>query len=44
MDMKEDQIEWFISFLTKSKGSGIKSMSNQQLADEPHKPTIRKFK
>ena len=28
----------------KSKGSGIKSVSNQQLANELHKPTIRKFK
>ena len=26
------------------KGSGIKSMSNQQLADKLHKPIIRKFK
>ena len=26
------------------KGSGIKSMSNQKLADELHKPIIRKFK
>ena len=25
------------------KGSGIKSMSNQQLADELHKPIVRKF-
>ena len=30
-------------FDKKSKGSGIKSMSNQQLADELHKPIIRKF-
>ena len=27
-----------------SKGSAIKSMSNQQLADELHKPIIKKFK
>ena len=27
----------------KSKGSGIKSMSNQQLSDESHKPTFGKF-
>ena len=26
------------------KGSGIKSMSNQKLADGLHKPIIRKFK
>ena len=31
-------------FDKKSTGSGIKSMSNQQLADELHKPIIRKFK
>ena len=31
-------------FDKKSAGSGIKSMSNQQLADELHKPIIRKFK
>ena len=31
-------------FDKKSKGSGIKSMSNQQLANELHKPIIRNFK
>ena len=31
-------------FDKKSKGSGIKSMSYQQLADELHKPIIRKLK
>ena len=31
-------------FDKKSKGSGIKSMSNQQLADDLHKPIIIKFK
>ena len=31
-------------FDKKSKGNGIKSMSNQQLVDEIHKPIIRKFK
>ena len=30
--------------IKKSEGSGIKSMSNQQFADELHKPIIRKFK
>ena len=30
-------------FNKKSKGRGIKSMSNQQLADELHKLIIRKF-
>ena len=28
----------------KSSGSGVKSMSNEQLAEELHKPIIRKFK
>ena len=32
------------SFDKKSKGSISKSMSNQQLANEPHQPIIRKFK
>ena len=31
-------------FDKKSKGSGIKSMSNQLLGDELHQPIIRKFK
>ena len=31
-------------FDKKSKGSGIKSMPNEQLANELHKPIIRKFK
>ena len=30
-------------FDKKSKGAGIKSMPNQQLANELHKPIIRKF-
>ena len=31
-------------FDQKSAGGGIKSMSNEQLPDEFHKPIIRKFK
>ena len=31
-------------FDKKSKGSGIKFMPNQQLANELHKPIIKKFK
>ena len=31
-------------FDKKSKGGGMKSMPNQQLANELHKPIIRKFK
>ena len=27
----------------KNSGSGVKSISNEQLADEHHKPIIRKF-
>ena len=34
----------FRFFDKKSKSSGIKSMSNQKLAKELHKPIIRKFK
>ena len=30
--------------MKKTSGSGIKSMLNQQLADELHKPIIKKFK
>ena len=34
MGMKEEYLQWFTSFLTKQcKGSGIKSMSNKQLAN-----------
>ena len=31
-------------FDIKLKGSGIKSMSNEQHANELHKPIVRKFK
>ena len=42
--MKEDQLQWFASFFIKKfTDSGIKSMSNQQLADELHKAIIKKF-
>ena len=42
--MKEDQLQWFTSFLTKQfKVSGIKSMSNQQLENELQTPIIIKF-
>ena len=34
----------FFFFYKKSKGSGIKYMSNQQFAKELHKPIIRKFR
>ena len=42
MDTKEDWLQWFFKFFDKkSKGSGIKSMLNQQLANELHKTIIR---
>ena len=46
MDIKEVLLLWFISFLIKkSEGSGIiNNKENIQLADELHKPIIRKFK
>ena len=53
MGIKEDYLLWFINFLTqkslhlikKSEGSGAKLIpQNEQLADELHKPIIRKFK
>ena len=44
MDIKEDQLQWCASFFDKKyTGSGIKSMPNQHLVDELHKPIIRKF-
>ena len=51
MVIREDQLQWFISFfdkksvsLNKSSGSGIVNEPNYQLANELHKPIIRKFK
>ena len=44
MDIKEELASMVYKFFDKkSKGSGIKSMSNQQLSSEHHKPIIRKF-
>ena len=40
MVIKEDQLQWF--FDKKSKGSGIANEPNYQLANELHKPIIRK--
>ena len=49
--IKEDQVQWFISFfdkksalLNKSSGSFIVNEPNYQLANELHKPIIRKFR
>ena len=44
MDIKEELASMVFKFFNKkSTGSGIK-LSNQQLADDLHKPIIRKFK
>ena len=44
MDVKEELASMVFKFFDKkSTGGGIK-LSNQQLADELHKPIIRKFK
>ena len=44
MDIKEDQLEWFTSYLIKkSTDSGIKSMSNQQLTDELQNQLLEDF-
>ena len=45
MVIEEDWLQWFTSFCDKkSKGSGITTESNYQLANELHKPIIKKFK
>ena len=45
MGRKEDQFQWYRGFFIKKfTGSGIKSMPNQQLANELHKLVVRKFK
>ena len=51
MDINADLLQWFIIFLIKGlllliKGGASESeiMSNQQLADQLYKTTIRKFK
>ena len=41
--IKKDWLHWYKRFLN-SKGSGTESMSNQQVANELHKPIIRIFK
>ena len=44
MGIKEDQHQWYISFLIKkSSGSGLANKENIQLANELHKPIIKKF-
>ena len=46
MDIKEVWPLWFIIFLTKGNGSTLANKyipENEQLAEELHKPIIRKF-
>ena len=44
MDIKETLLLWFtIFFYKKTTGGAIKSMKNQQLANELHKPIIKKL-
>ena len=45
MDINVDLLQCFIYFLTKKTVSGIKneSISNEEVAEELHKPIIRKF-
>ena len=47
MDIKDVLLQWFIySLIKKASRSGIKNenISNKELAEELHKPIIRKFK
>ena len=46
MDINKDFLQWYLNFLIKTSGSGIKNekISNQDLAEELHKLIIRKFK
>ena len=45
MAIREDWVLWFNNFFDKKySGGGITNASNYQLADERHKPIIRKFK
>ena len=47
MDIKEVLLQWLIIFLLKkTSGSGIKNeiISNKELAEELHKPIIKKLK
>ena len=47
MDINVDLLQWSITFLIKkNSGSGIKNenIANKELAEELHKPIIRRFK
>ena len=44
MDMNVDLLQPFINFLIKKTSSGdFKNIPNKKLAEELHKPVIRKF-
>ena len=45
MDIKGVLLQWFRNILIKTVGGALKNenMSDQQLAEELHKPSIRKF-
>ena len=44
MNIKQDQLLWFINFFDKkSEGSRIVNNRNIQLAEELHKPIIKNF-
>ena len=46
MDIKEVLLQWFMLFFNKKTSDGVvksEIMPNQELAEELHKPTIRKF-
>ena len=45
MVIKEDQLQWFTSFIDKkSSGSGVAAEPNYQLVNELHRQIIRKFR
>ena len=44
MVIKEDQLQWFTSFLINSLGRGVDAQPNYELANELHKQIIRKCK
>ena len=44
MDINVDLLQSFINFLIKkTSGSDLKNVPNKELAEELHKPVIRKF-
>ena len=43
MNINVDFFQWFINFLIKKSNSGIKNISNKELAEELNKPIIKKI-